>query len=339
MSISLANDYSEGCHPDILNELARTSTQQHEVYGEDEYSDRARLLIRQQIGNPEAEIYFVSGGTQANALVVAALLRPHEAVIAATTGHVSVHEAGAIEATGHKVIAVNAPEGKLHPQNIQGVLDAHTTIPHMVKPRLVYISNATETGTIYNRDELTNLHNYCCENNLLLYMDGARLGPALYAPSNDLDWTDLARFTDIFYIGGTKNGAMFGEAIVINQPLLAVDFAFHVKQRGALLAKGWVLGLQFFILMQNNLFGQLASHANAMAHKLANGIEAQGYRFMAPPVTNQIFPILPNDVITRLAMDFTFYNWAGHDASHTVIRLVTSWATTPEMVDRFLAAL
>jgi len=250
---SFLDDYSEGCHPLIMQALSRTNLVQQTSYGNDEYSQQAKTLIRQRLHSPEADVYFVSTGTQANLIVISSMLRSHEAVISAATGHILVRETGAIEATGHQIISVKTDNGKLTLESIQAVLDEYTMVPpHMVKPKLVYISNATETGTIYSKAELTALYNFCQEKGLYLFLDGARLGSALCSGNNDIIFEDLPKLTDVFYIGGTKNGALIGEAIVINNPYLKEDFAFHIKQRGALLSKGRLLGIQFLCELRAN---------------------------------------------------------------------------------------
>ncbi len=331
------NDYSEGCHPDLLDALIRANEGQQESYGDDDYSLQAGSLIRQAVGNPEADVYFVSGGTQANLIIIGSALRPHESVISASTGHIHVHEAGAVETTGHKINTIENPDGKVLIEDIQAVLDEHITIPHMVKPKMVYISNSTEIGTIYTREDLRKLSAYCGERGLYLFCDGARLGSALCAENNDLTLEYLAELTDIFYIGGTKNGAMMAEAIVITNDALKQDFGYFVKQRGGLLAKGRFLGFQFLELFKNGLFFDLARHANAMAMKLAAAIEKLGCSFLTPSTTNQIFPILPTPVIDNLSANYGFYVWKKINAEVSAIRLVTSWATPEMMVDRFIA--
>ncbi len=329
------NDYSEGAHPAILELLAQTNLAQEDGYGADIFSRQAADLLRQTVGNPTAAVHFVSSGTQANLIVLASLLKPYEAVIAATTGHIAVHEAGAVEATGHKIVTVETADGKLTPAQVQEVVDQHSD-EHMVKPRAVYISNSTEVGTAYTREELANLAQCCRANRLYLYLDGARLGSALTCPGNDLTLADLTSWVDVYYIGGTKNGALLGEAIVINNPALQPDFRYHLKQRGALLAKGRVLGLQFIGLFRGGLYFALARHANAMAAKLANGLAMLGFSFLTHSTTNQIFPILPDPLIALLQRDYGFYVWCRADAGRSVIRLVTSWATREEKVAEFL---
>ncbi|MCP3876353.1 MAG: aminotransferase class V-fold PLP-dependent enzyme [Desulfobacteraceae bacterium] len=338
MRYNFKNDYTEGLHPNILMALSQTNTEQQEGYGEDSYSCEAINILRQKIQNPDAGIHFVSGGTQANAVIIAALLKPYESVISASTGHINVHEAGAVEYTGHKINIVKTLDGKLSCENIQAVLDEHTD-EHMVKPGLVYISNATETGTIYNQKELENLFLFCKSNHLLLYLDGARIGCALTCKENDLTLPELSKLVDVFYIGGTKNGAILGEAVIINNDKLKTEFKFHLKQHGALLAKSRIFGIQFVELFKDNLFFRLAEHANNMALKLATGIRKMGFHFLNQSVTNQIFPILNHGIIDALNKKYEFYVWENIDDKKTAIRLVTSWATKEEAVDIFIEDL
>ena len=332
------NDYSEGAHPDLLALLSQTNLDQEDGYENDSLCQQAAALIKARVNNPQAEIHFVSGGTQANLIVLASMLRPYHSVIAAHSAHIFVHEAGAIEATGHKINTVVSPDGKLTPAQIQSVVDEHTD-EHMVKPRAVFISHSTEVGTIYSLAELEAVSKVCRANNLYLYLDGARLGSGLTSREGDLTLADLGRLVDIFYVGGTKNGALIGEAIVINNPELQTEFRFHLKQRGALLAKGRLLGSQFLGLFQNGLYFDLARHANVMAEKMTQGIAAQGFSFLTHSTTNQIFPILPNRLIAALQQRYGFYVWCKVDADHSAVRLVTSWATPPEKVEEFLIDL
>ncbi|PID63189.1 MAG: threonine aldolase [Gammaproteobacteria bacterium] len=339
MSHSFRDDYSEGAHPRIIAALADTNGAQQSAYGNDTYSDEARALIRAAIGGGDALIRLVASGTQANILCIASALRPHEAVIAPTSGHVAVHETGAIEATGHKIITVPPESGKLTPDSIDAALAANAHFPHMAKPRLVYVTQATETGTIYSKAELEAIASLCRSRHLLLLLDGARLGAALAADGNDLGLADIAELADLFWIGGTKNGALLGEAIVIPNPGLHEDFECHIKQRGALLAKGRLLGLQFRTLFEDGLYLQLARHANAMAARLSRGLQEMGIALDAETETNQLFPILPDALIALLQEHFAFYVWAPHENDHSVARLVTSWATREEHVDAFLDAV
>jgi threonine aldolase len=333
------NDYSEGCHPAILKALAEANDGQQTGYGDDEYCARAREVIRRLADNSDADVYFVSGGTQANLIVIAAALRPHESVIAASSGHIHVHEAGAVEATGHKINVVEHPEGKVTIDAVQAVLDEHIIIPHMVKPAMVYISNSTEVGTVYSRAELTELSRYCKQRNLLLFCDGARLGAALASAGSDLQIRDFAELTDVFYIGGTKNGAMWGEAIVIVNDRLKSDFGFYMKQHGALLSKGRFLGIQFLELFRNNLFFELSRHANTLAMNIASAVREHGFSFLTSPITNQIFPVFPNPIVEQLNQKYAFYIWKKIDSGRSAVRLVTSWATPKTVVDSFIRDL
>lgn len=336
---SFLDDYSEGCHPAILQALTETNMQQQTAYGEDDYSQEAKACIHRHMDGLKPEIYFIASGTLTNLIVIASCLRPHEAVIAPASGHITLRETGAIEATGHKIIAMPGENGKLRPEDVATALTQNAHFPHMAKPRMVYISNASELGTLYTKAELQALSALCREKGLLLFVDGARLGAALSADKSDLSLRDVADLSDIFWIGGTKAGALLGEAVVIANPALAEDFAFHIKQRGALLAKGRVLSLQFTELFRDNLYFDLTRHANQMADKFSTGVTAAGYQLLAETETNQIFPILPNDLISRLQEQFRFYVWGEAEADHSVIRLVTSWATDESQVDAFLAML
>ncbi len=336
---SFKNDYAEGAHPNILNRLLSSNLEQHEGYGEDFYSREAKAMLKKLLGNDGAAIHFLSGGTQTNRLAADAFLRPHEAVIAAASGHIATHEAGAIEATGHKVIEVQAADGKLDVDDIAAVLQAHELAPHMVKPRLVYLSQSTEIGSIYALHELEALAHYCRARDLLLYVDGARLGSALTAADNDVSLADLARLCDAFYVGATKNGGLLGEAMVIVNPALQTDFDYIVKQNGALLSKGRLLGIQYYELFSDGLYFELARHANAMAAKIVAAVQQKGYAMLTESTINQVFPILPYRVIERLQADFSFYVWQEIDAEHAAVRLITSWATQEGAVDKLIAAL
>ena len=336
--ISFKNDYSEGAHPEILNLLTQTNLQQEPGYGDDTWSLEAKDMIRAQIGNPDAEVYFVSGGTQANLLVISHLLKPYESVIAADTGHIQVHETGAIENCGHKINLVPHAMGKIDVAGIDKVIKAHTD-HHMVKPAMVYLSQSTELGSIYNRAELEEISNYCRANNLKLFIDGARLAVALTSSEADLTLPEFAALCDVFYIGATKNGGLLGEAIVFNNAGDAAGFPYYLKQKGALMAKGRLLGVQFHALFRDGLYFELAKHANAMARKLAEGIAAAGYGFALTPESNQLFPILPLQVIAALNEQFAFYTWEKLDDEKAVVRLVCSWATKEADVDSFIDTL
>lgn len=335
MKYNLLYDYAEGCHPDILDALARNNFEQTIAYGEDKFSLAAKSLIRERIGQ-DAAIYFVSGGTQANIIIMSHVLRRHEAIIAAQSGHIVRHETGAMEAVGHRVITCLSTDGKLTPDAIEAAIAANNFAPHMAKPRLVYISNATEMGTVYTKAELAALSEYCRANDLLLMVDGARLAVALESSASDLTWADIAALTDIFWIGGTKAGTLMGEAIVFPSPELGENLPYIIKQRGGLLAKGRVIGQQFQILFEKGLFESGASHANHMARLLSEAFVKAGYDLAAPTQINQVFPILPLTLVERLEQDFEFYRWAEHDDGHITLRITTSWATDKTQIERFV---
>ena len=334
---SFKNDYSEGAHPAILQKLVETNLTQTVGYGEDEFCDEARELIKKQL-KKEAEIHFVSGGTQANLIVISSILKPYESVIAAETGHIAVHETGAIEATGHKINTIATSDGKISATQIEKVLKLHTD-EHMVKPKMVYISNSTEVGSVYTKAELKSIYDFCQENNLILFVDGARLGSALTSSKCDLTLEDMANLCDVFYIGGTKNGALIGEAIVFNKLDLNENFRFHIKQKGGMLAKGRLIGIQFSELFRNDLFFEMGKHANKMAEKLAKNISNKGFEFLTEPSSNQIFPIFPNELIAKLQHHFEFFVWEKIDEEKSAIRLVTSWATPEEKVEYFIQSI
>jgi threonine aldolase len=335
---SFKNDYSEGAHPNILAALGRTNLEQQDGYGEDAFSMQAAELIKQRIGLAELDVHFLTGGTQTNLTAISAFLRPHEAAISANTGHVLVHETGAIEATGHKVISLDSSNGKLTAEQVRAVVAGHGD-EHMVKPRLVYLSQPTEVGTIYSRLEMEQISRVCRELGLWLFVDGARLGSALCATGNDLTLPMLAGLVDAFYIGGTKNGALLGEALVIRAEGLKADFRYHMKQKGALLAKGRLIGIQFLSLFTGDLYFDLARHANRLADQIRQEVHQRGFRFLTDSPTNQIFPILPYRIIDELLKDYSFYIWEKVDAEHSAIRLVTSWATPAAAVEGFLEKL
>ena len=331
---SFRNDYSEGAHPRVLEALTTTNLVQTVGYGCDPYCAKAAELIRGLCEAPDADVHFLVGGTQTNLVVLDALLQSYESVIAAQTGHINVHETGAIEATGHKVCTVPSPDGKLTPALVDSVVMAHSG-EHMVLPRVVYISDTTEVGTVYTKAELTALRDYCDAHDLFLFLDGARLGTALTSPENDLSLPDLARLTDAFYIGGTKNGVLFGEALVMTAD--CPHFRWHMKQRGAILAKGRLLGVQFQAILEDGLYFDLARHANNLAFRLRDGIAALGYPFPVPSPSNQQFPVLPNPVVKHLQkLGYEFEIDHTVDEHHTCIRLVTSWATPESAVEAFL---
>lgn len=348
--ISFVNDYSEGAHPVILELMLKANSEQNSGYGKDIHSEKAKAYIKKHLEREDVDIHFIPGGTQTNLLVISAFLRPHQCVIAADSGHINVHETGAIEATGHKVITMPSSEGKLTVAAVEEALEYHED-EHMVQPKMVYISNSTELGTIYSKEELTALSNLCKAKGLLLFLDGARLGAALSSKSNDLTLSEIARLVDVFYIGGTKNGALLGEALVICKEELKEDFRFLMKQRGAMLAKGFVIGMQFEALFEPKeqsegralyehcLYYELSKHANQMAEQIAGALEQCGYEFLVPPSSNQLFPILPNELLEKLSERFGFLIQKRINDKYSAIRLVTSWATREEAAEEFIAYL
>lgn len=336
---SFKSDYWEGCHENILNALQRTNLVQQEGYWVDEYSIKAKKFLHEKIWNNDSDIYFVSWWTQANLIAISAVLKHHEAIIAVRSSHISLREAWAIEATWHMIINMRDYEGKITIKKIQEALDIITLPDHMVRPKLVFISDSTELGTIYKKKELEEISSFCKKNNLYLYLDWARLWSALMSPYNDLTLKDISKLVDIFYIWWTKNWALLWEAIIINNEKMKEDFRYNLKQKWALLAKWRILWLQFYELFKENLFFDLAKHINDMAMKLSNWIKEKWYEFMLPPESNQIFPILPNILIDKLKNDFEFYVWKKIDDNNSVLRLVTSWSTEEEYVDRFLSKL
>lgn len=332
---SFKNDYSEGAHPRILEALVKYNMVQEEGYGVDSYTQKAISKIKEEIGNSECDIHLISGGTLTNLLAISAFLRPHEACISASTGHIANLETGAIEATGHKIITVDSIDGKLKPEIIEPVVTGHH-FEHMVKPKLVYISNPTELGAVYSKKELKELYSYCQSKGLILYADGARLGSALMVEEAQVTLGDMYDLTDAFFIGGTKIGALLGEALILKNCDLREEFRYLIKQRGALLAKGRILGIQFSELFEENLYFDLAKHANSMAGIMSEKLKAEGCIFLTESPTNQLFPIMENRVIEKLSEKYLFYTWKNIDEERSAIRLITSWATKEEVVQRFI---
>ena len=335
-------DYLEGAHPAILQRLAETNMDQTLGYSEDPYCAAAAEKIRKACAAPDAAVHFLVGGTQTNTTVIYSILRPHEGVLAVSTGHINCHEVNAIEGTGHKVLAIPGENGKLTAQAIEDAYLAwknDASWEHIVKPGMVYVSQSTETGTLYTKAELEAIRQVCDKYSLPLFLDGARLGYALAADGCDLTLPDIARLCDVFYIGGTKQGALFGEAVVIPDPGLIPAFRSLIKQRGGLLAKGRLLGIQFDVLFTDDLYFRLSRHAIDLAKVIKKGFEDKGYRFMCDSATNQQFPILAQEQILRLKQDFSFddYGPAGDGCRNT--RFCTSWATTEENVKRLLEAI
>jgi len=333
--VSFANDYAEGAHPQVLARLAETNLEQLPGYGTDRYSASAAEKIRAACGCPAADVYFLAGGTQTNLVVISAMLRGYQGVVAAETGHVSLHEAGAVEASGHKVLTIPGREGKLDPAAVRAYLEAFyadENHAHMVFPGMVYISYPTEYGTLYTRTELAALHEACGAYGIPLFIDGARLGYGLASPAADVTLEALAALCDVFYIGGTKVGALLGEAVVFPRGNTPPQFLTTVKQRGALLAKGRAVGVQFDALFTDGLYLQISRHAVETAEALKALLHRKGIPFFLESPTNQQFVILEDARLAELAQHVSYSFWEKYDDTHTVVRLAVSWATTAEQL-------
>lgn len=335
-------DYMEGAHPEVMRRLLETNLEQTPGYGCDPHTERARELIRQACGAPQAEVHLLVGGTQTNATVIDGLLRRHEGVLAAESGHINVHEAGAIEAAGHKVLTLPSHEGKVRAEEVDRWIEEFyrdETWPHMVAPGMLYLSHPTEYGTLYTLEEMEAIHAVCRRHSIPLYLDGARLNYALATEENSLTLRDIARLCEVFYIGGTKTGLLFGEAVVITRPELLPHFFTLVKQHGALLAKGRLLGVQFETLFTDECYLRIARQAITTARRLKEALLAKGYRLHIDSLTNQQFFVLPNREIDRLSQFATFELWGPRGEEESVVRFVTSWATTDEQIDALVARL
>lgn len=336
-------DYNEGAHPLILQRLAETNMEQTVGYGLDPHCENARRLIREACEAPDADVHFLVGGTQANATVISSILKPYQCVVSATTGHINVHETGAIEHGGHKVLALPTDNGLLCAEQIRLTLKAHfdddSEPEHMVQPGMVYVSFPSEVGTIHTKAELTAIRDVCHQYGLPLFVDGARLGYGLMSPVADITLPELAKIADVFYIGGTKQGALFGEAVVITNDALKKDFRYNIKQGGGMLAKGRLLGIQFETLFTNNLYFSMAKHAIDLAMKVRDVLTERGYSFLMESPTNQQFPILTNAQYEELSKKFLVSFWQRMDEEHIAIRICTSWATKPENVDALMECL
>jgi len=330
------NDYSEGCHPKILEKLVATNLEQTPGYGEDHYCAQAADLIKKACGREDLAVHFLVGGTQANLTVIAAALRPHQAALCAASGHINVHETGAVEATGHKVLGLPSGDGKITAAQVRAAVETHRasgSFEHEAQPKMVYISTPSELGTLYTLAELEALSSTCKEFGLYLFVDGARMGYGLAAADNDVTLPDLARLCDVFYIGGTKVGALFGEAVVILNPALKEDFRYLIKQRGGMLAKGRLLGVQFASLFENDLYFELGAHAVRLANQIRETFDRLGVSYLVPGTTNQIFPILSDAFLDELSKNFMFTEMERVDEDHRAVRFCTSWASTQENVD------
>ena len=339
--IYFRSDYSLGAHPKVMEALMATNMEHTDGYALDRFSFDTADMIRELIGKSDAHVHFLVGGTPTNTILIAAALRPYEGAISADSGHIYVHETGSVEATGHRVFAAPTEDGKLRPKDVEKVL-LHHEDEHTAMPKLVYITHPTENGGVYTKAELTALRDCCDKHGLYLYMDGARLGTALTWPGSDLSLKDIANLCDAFYIGGTKIGALFGEALIILNDQIDDHFRYMVKRACALLAKGRLIAIQLNALLEggeDSLYYELSRHENRLAIKLAEGVEKKGYKLWIPHQTNQVFVIVPNDKIAELEKDFFFYTWAPYDEQNSVIRLVISWGSTDEDVEALLSAL
>lgn len=332
-------DYNEGCAPQIMQRLVETNLEQNIGYGEDPHCEHARELIREACQSPQADVHFLVGGTQANATIISSILRPYQGVIAATTGHIAVHETGAIEHSGHKVLTLPATNGKIRAEQIQQCLVNHYKEDgpeHTVQPAMVYISYPTEYGTLYSKQDLTDIRKVCEQYQVPLFIDGARLGYGLASKESDITLPELAKLADVFYVGGTKQGALFGEAVVITNPALQKDFRYYIKQGGGMLAKGRLLGIQYEELMQNDLYFSLARHANEQAERIQKALLLKGYKMDVPSPTNQQFFVLPNTHLKKLEEKYVLGIWGYEDDYYTIVRFCTSWATKKENVDKLI---
>ena len=340
--ITFESDYTTGAHPEVLRRLVETNLEPLAGYGSDRYTQSACDKIRRAIGREDVEVALLAGGTQTNAVVIATMLRDYEGVVAAATGHINAHEAGAVEYTGHKVLALPQRDGKIQADDLRRLLEtfyADESHEHMVFPGMVYVSHPTEYGTLYTKAELTALSAICREYGIPLFLDGARLAYALASRRTDLTLRDIADLTDVFYIGGTKAGALCGEAVVFTGGNAPAHFLTSIKRRGALLAKGRLLGVQFDALFTDDLYGRIGRHAIDMAERMKAIFAERGYAFLLDSPTNQQFIVLANDRLARLRGSVNFSYWEPYDASHTVVRFATSWSTTDEDLAILAAAL
>lgn len=336
------NDYSEGCHTKVLQRLTETNLEQTPGYGSDGYCHAAAEKIKKYCGRDDVDVHFLVGGTQANLTVIDAALRPHQGALCAVSGHINVHETGAVEATGHKVLPLPSDDAKITADQVAQAVKAHRnddSFEHTVQPKLVYISNPSELGTLYSLAELEALSEVCRENGLFLFLDGARMGYGLAAKDYDVTLADIARLCDVFYIGGTKVGALFGEAVVISNPALKEDFRYIIKQHGGMLAKGRLLGVQFDALFTDGLYFQISRHAVEMADRIRACFDELGVPYLVPGVTNQIFPVLSDALLEELGKKFMFTEMERVDENRRCVRFCTSWATKQENVDALCAEL
>lgn len=336
------SDYTEGCIPEILTALQKSNSEQTSGYGTDRHCENARKLIRKACKNEKADVHFFVGGTQANVTVLDALLKPYQGVLCADSGHIHVHETGSIEATGHKCLVLPTKNGKINASDVEAAVLSQKydeSAEHIVQPGAVYISWPTELGSLYSKKELMALSKVCKKYHLPLFCDGARLGYGLASKNCDLTLPDFAKYCDVFYIGGTKVGALFGEAVVFSNKTYSTNFRYFIKQHGAMLAKGRLLGIQFEELFKDGKYFEISKHAMNQANKIATALKKKGYAFQAKPESNQIFPIMTNQKIKELRKNFAFHTNGVIDANHTAVRFVTSFMTTDESVEALIKAL
>lgn len=333
--ISFKNDYSEGAHPQIMDVLLKSNLIQTDGYGEDEYTFEAYKNMKKKLKCENCHIRFLVGGTQTNLTVISHILRPYQAVISAETGHINSHETGAIESTGHKVRLIGTKDGKLNPQLIKNVLSCHTDA-HNVEPKMVYISNPNELGVLYKKEELKSLFKFCKENGLYLFIDGARLASALTSEDNDILFEDYKDLCDVLYVGGTKCGAYFGEAVIFFNEKLTEGFQYSIKQRGALFAKGRLLGIQFNKLFKENLYWEVGKHSNLMAKKLKENFLKNKMELYVDSFTNQLFVIIPNKILKEVGKKYKYEIQGKYNNDRSIVRFVTSWATKEEHIELFI---
>lgn len=335
-------DYGEGAHSEVLRALSETNMEQTPGYGEDKYCEKARGYIKKLCKDDSVDVHFLVGGTQTNTTLISAALRPHQGAVAASTGHINCHESGAIEATGHKVLPIPSGDGKISAEDIKALYDKHwaaSNHEHEVQPGMVYISQPTENGTLYSKAELEAISAVCRDSGLYLYVDGARLGYGLMSSANDMDISDLARLTDAFYIGGTKQGMLFGEALVITNDALKKDFRYILKQKGGMLAKGRLLGVQYCAMFENSLYFELSEHADKLAMKLKAALKDMGVELLYDSYTNQQFPIIEDKKLEKIAEKYAYSYWERVDEKRWAVRFCMSWASREEDVDALIADL
>ncbi|WP_167958896.1 threonine aldolase family protein [Anaerosporobacter faecicola] len=332
-------DYAEGAHPLILERFIATNEEQTPGYGMDEHCERARKLIKDKCEHEDIDVHFLVGGTQTNMTVIASALRSYQGVIAAESGHINGHETGAIEATGHKVLTIPSTDGKIHAEQVEQICVAHkedSSREHVVQPAMVYLSFPTETGMIYSKEELYAIKKVAKEHGIYVFIDGARLGYGLVSCENDVTLKDITECSDVFYIGGTKVGALFGEAIVIRNDVLKKDFRYHMKQRGGLLAKGRLLGIQFETLFEEDLYMEISKKAVEYAMQVKDAFRKKGVSFLYDSTTNQQFPILSHEALEQLGKKYSFTDWCKISEHTSAVRFCTSWATKEENVKQLL---